>query len=304
MLKENDLLKDVENIILFAYSEMVIKFLVEYGKYHSSWKDKLKLFVFECSGKKRLASNNDIEYNDGLYYALQLSKRNFKKIQLLSDTSFGSLVYNLTNKYLFSWDNVSEIDKARLLKYLKDNHDISGVESAKIEKSEDNKTIRIFKDKDTLAEITVDDAEENATLKISGGGTHNLTVERTNGKLNIYKNNNEIAKSLVLFGVNGISEDDYDCGHTSGHLMLAIVANHFQIPVKIIADSFKIGKIEWNPTAKRKTPWLTGQRDTHNDIEKHNIELINYLEDRIPLKLINEIIKDGDNIPGGQDLAD
>ncbi|MEA2033180.1 MAG: hypothetical protein U9N41_06320, partial [Euryarchaeota archaeon] len=87
-------------------------------------------------------------------------------------------------------------------------------------------------------------------------------------------------------------------------LMLVIVANQFHIPVKIIADSFKIGKIEWNPTARRKTPWLTGQRDTLNDIEKHNISLINYLEDRIPLKLINEIIKDGDNIPGGQDLTD
>ena len=76
------------------------------------------------------------------------------------------------------------------------------------------------------------------------------------------------------------------------------------MPVKVIADSFKIGKIEWDPTAKRKTPWLTGQRDTIKDIEKHNITLINYLEDRIPLNLINEIIKDGDNILGGQDLAD
>jgi len=209
----SDLLDKYENIIVFGYSEMVTTFLDEYGKHHLPWKEKLNLIVLECSGKRRFASNNNIEYNDGLYYALQLSKHNFKKIQLLPDTSFGSIAYT-------------------------------------------------------------------------------------------FKKNEAVARSLVLFGVNGISEEDHDCGHTSGHLMLAIVANHFHIPVKVIADSFKIGKIEWDPTARRKTPWLTGQRDTIKDIEKHNIELINYLEDRIPLKLINEIIKDRDNIPGGQVLAD
>lgn len=210
---ESDLLNEVENIILFGYSEMVTKFLDKYGTRHTLWKDKLKLIILECSGKRRFASNNNIEYNDGLYYALQLSKHNFKDIQLLPDTSFGSIAYT-------------------------------------------------------------------------------------------FKKNEAVARSLVLFGVNGISEDDYDCGHTSGHLMLAIVANHFHIPVKVIADSFKIGIIKWAPTAKRETPWLTGQRNTINDIKKHNITPINYLEDRIPLKLINEIIKDGDNISGGQDLTD
>ena len=209
----SDLLDKFENIIVFGYSEMVTRFLDKYGTRHPLWKEKLNLIVLECSGKRRFASNNNIEYNDGLYYALQLSKHNFKNIQLLPDTSFGSIAYT-------------------------------------------------------------------------------------------FKKNEVVAHSLVLFGVNGISKDGHDCGHTSGHLMLAIVANQFHIPVKVIADSFKIGKIEWDPTAKRKTPWLTGQRDTIKDIEKHNITLINYLEDRIPLNLINEIIKDGDNILGGQDLAD
>ena len=293
---KDNLIEGVENIILFAYSEMVIKFLEEYGKHHPSWKRKLKLFVLECSGKRRLASNNSIEFNDGLYYALQLSKHNFKNIHLLPDTSFGSLVYNFNNKHLFSWDNIPGIDSDGLLKYLKDDHDISWVESAEIKKSDDKKTISIFKDENSSAEISVDEAEENATLKISNDKIHNLTVEKENGKLNIYKNTNEIAKSLVLFGVNGISEEDNDCGHSSGHLMIAIVANHYKIPVKVIADSFKIGKINWKPDAKRETPWLTGQRHLFNDIKKHNINLINYLEDRIPRELINEIIIDGDNI--------
>jgi hypothetical protein len=174
---------------------------------------------------------------------------------------------------LFSWDNDDGFSK-----YLKDYHGISWVESAETARP-DSKTIRIVKDENTSAEITVDDAEKNATLKISDGITiKDLTVEGENDQRQIHKTN-EIAKSLVLFGVNGISEEDNDCGHSSGHLMIAIVANHYKIPVMVIA------------------------RKLIKDMKKQNIELINYLEDRIPLKLISEIIIDGkENIPGGQDL--
>jgi len=207
--KEKVLLEDFENIILFAYSEMVTSFLSEYGKHYPAWKEEVKLYVLECGGKRRLTYNNNIEYNDGLHYALQLSRHDFKNIKLMPDTSFSSLAYNL-------------------------------------------------------------------------------------------KKNNENNRSLVLFGVNGIDEESHDCGHTSGHLMIAITANHFKIYVKVIGDSFKLGPIDWKTEAVRETPWLTGDRDTLSEIKKHNITLTNYVEDRIPLGLINEIIKDNGNITGGQ----
>lgn len=208
---DDNLLDNFENIILFAYSETVTQFLDRYSEHHPPWKDRVKLYVLECGGKRRFTSNNNVEYNDGLYYAFQLSKHGFHKkdqIMLLPDTSFSSLAYNL-----------------------------------KEEKMEE--------------------------------------------------------KSLVLFGVNGIDEGSNDCGHTSGHLMVAIVAGEFNIPVKVIADSFKIGEIKWSPTLTRSTPWLTGKRDIRSDIKKHSIKLTNYLEDRIPIRLIDEIIKNGKNIHGG-----
>ena len=209
---DGNVLDTFENIILFAYSETVTTFLGKYGNNHSSWKDRLKLYVLECSGKRRLTSNNNIEYNDGLYYALQLSKHNFKKVKLLPDTSISSLA-------------------------------------------------------------------------------------------SYFKKNNMIQKSLVLFRVNGIDESTRDCGHTSGHLMIAMVANCFKIPVKVIADSFKIGTIDWNPSLTRETPWLTGKQDMLSDLNAHDITLTSCVEDRIPIELINEIIKDGENIPGGQALT-
>ena len=209
---EGNLLEGVENIILFAYSEIVTKFLEEYGRYHPPWKERLNLYVFECSGKKRLGIRNDIQYNDGLYYAFQLSKHNFKNINLLPDTSIGPLFFNLERK-------------------------------------------------------------------------------------------KEVSNSLILFGVNGISEEDeYACGHTSGHLAIAIIAKKYKIPVKIISDSFKIGKkIEWKPEMERESSWLTGQRNMHYDLVQKNIKLINYLEDRIPRELITEIItEEEENIQGGR----
>lgn len=205
---KTNVLDGIENIIVFGYSEMVTNFLKEYETHHPNWKDNLTIFVLECSAKRRFTSDNDIEYNDGMYYALQLSKKSFNNIVLLPDTSFASLAYNLNQK-------------------------------------------------------------------------------------------NKQSRSLVLFGVNGINRQDYACGHTSGHLMVAIVAKYFKIPVKVIGDRFKIGKVLWKTNAERGTPsWLTGQQAILDSLARQNITLRNYLEDKIPRALLTEIILDGRNVVG------
>jgi translation initiation factor 2B subunit (eIF-2B alpha/beta/delta family) len=88
----NKILHGIKNIILFAYSEMVLNYIDEFEKHERGWKDRVNIYVLECSGKRRFTTNNEIEYNDGLQYSRQLSRRNFKKIYLLPDTSFGSLL--------------------------------------------------------------------------------------------------------------------------------------------------------------------------------------------------------------------
>jgi hypothetical protein len=89
-------------------------------------------------------------------------------------------------RYLFSCDNVPGNDSERLIKFLRDDLDIGWVESAEIRKSDDGKTIRIFKDENS-AEIMIDEKKEKATLKISDGRTHDLKVKKEYDKLNIYK---------------------------------------------------------------------------------------------------------------------
>ena len=217
---KSNLLKDIENVILFAYSEMVIRFLHEYGNHHPLWKEKVKFHVLECSGKRRLKSNDNIEYSDGLYYAFQLSRRGFKNVMLLTDTSFGSLAFDIKQDL---------------------------IEQGQI------------------------------------------------------KQEQKITNSLVLFGVNGISKRDGACGHTSGHLMIAIVAEYFKIPVWVVGDSFKKGEIDWQRKLTRPTPWLTGQKTLLKNIRQHNIELINYMEDMIPKELIERLVTDDEisTVSGG-----
>jgi hypothetical protein len=88
--------------------------------------------------------------------------------------------------YLFSWDCVPGDDDEKLKKFLRDDFDIGWAENSEILKSEDGKTISIFKDEKS-AEIILDTIKKKATLKISDGRTFNLNVKKKHGKLNIYR---------------------------------------------------------------------------------------------------------------------
>jgi hypothetical protein len=89
-------------------------------------------------------------------------------------------------------------------------------------------------------------------------------------------------------------------GHTSGHLMLSHIAKKFKIPVIIIADSFKMGRIKWKLSEQRDGEWLTTQKNFSDDLKGKDgkcsrgakIKKINYREDRIPEELISRIISE------------
>ena len=101
-------------------------------------------------------------------------------------------------EFLFSWDFIPGDDNDKLKKYLKNKIDVVLVGNAKITKSDDGKTIRIFKDENS-AEITIDEEKEKATLKISDVRTHDLKVKKENGKLNICEvSKDDNVKTVVI----------------------------------------------------------------------------------------------------------
>lgn len=88
--------------------------------------------------------------------------------------------------YLFSWDNVSGNHSEGLREFLMENLDVGWVENATINKSVDNKTIRIFTTPGKSAEIILDEKKKEATLKISDGRIFNLKVREKGGKRYIH----------------------------------------------------------------------------------------------------------------------
>jgi hypothetical protein len=89
----------------------------------------------------------------------------------------------IIGEYLFSGNDVPGNDSERLIRFLREDLDIGWAENAKIRKSDDGKTIHIFKGKNK-AEITLDEKNKKATLKISNDRTHDLKVK---GKLKIHE---------------------------------------------------------------------------------------------------------------------
>lgn len=88
--------------------------------------------------------------------------------------------------YLFSWENIPGDDSEELLEFLRDDLDVEWAEKGDISKSNDGKTLRIFKDENS-AEIKIDEKGEKATLKISDGRTYDLKVKKEKGNFKIYE---------------------------------------------------------------------------------------------------------------------
>jgi tetratricopeptide (TPR) repeat protein len=102
---------------------------------------------------------------------------------------------NKRKRYLFNWDNVSESYSKRFLRFLRDELNLGWSDNAKILKSDDDKSIRIFNDENS-ANIIINYTKRKATLKISDDITYDLKIKKENDKLNIYKKR-ELWRSIL-----------------------------------------------------------------------------------------------------------
>jgi tetratricopeptide (TPR) repeat protein len=104
---------------------------------------------------------------------------------------FAGYFYGALLRY-FSWNKVPGNNREKLLRLLRDDLDLGWVRDAEIRKSNDGKTIRVFKNDENSVEIILDETKEKATLKVSDGITHDLKVKKEKGKLNVYSENNVV----------------------------------------------------------------------------------------------------------------
>lgn len=111
--------------------------------------------------------------------------------------------------------------------------------------------------------------------------------------INLFKiEDGSIKRSILLFGVNGIDKATGDFAHSSGHLSLAIIADKLDVDICVVADSFKLGEIDWDLKATRNTHWITGQKNLIKELDEKQIKLINYKEDRIDKNLVDYMLSD------------
>lgn len=99
--------------------------------------------------------------------------------------SCGSEFAPRMERYLFNWNEIPGNDNERLIKYLQ-KFAINWVKTAKIEKIEDGKIIKVSTDKNYLS-LKLNDEETKVILKTDDGFTLPLIVIRGTDEQGIYK---------------------------------------------------------------------------------------------------------------------
>lgn len=94
---------------------------------------------------------------------------------------------SIIEKYLFSWDDVSENDYNRLRYSLTENSGIDWVKTARIEKI-NGQSLKISNTKNQLF-LRMNDEKTMVKMQLDDGMTETLIVKNENNKLKIYKKN-------------------------------------------------------------------------------------------------------------------
>jgi len=97
------------------------------------------------------------------------------------------------NSYLFSWDEIPGNDDGRLIRFLTQNFGIEWAKTAKIEKIEDDKTIRISTERNSLSlRLKTRLKKSKVIIEFDDVRTDEELIGKIeNSKLNIYNSNNE-----------------------------------------------------------------------------------------------------------------
>lgn len=93
--------------------------------------------------------------------------------------------------YLFRWDEIPGNDNKKLIDLLKQNFDVDWVKEEKIEKLNNNNTIRVFSGKKSLS-LSLNDEKTKVYLKIEDFRTYEFIAKTENGVLNIYNIKNRL----------------------------------------------------------------------------------------------------------------
>ncbi len=179
------------------------------------------------------------------------------------------------NDYLFSWDNIPGIDDEKFIEYFINNFGIDWAKTAKIEKIDDNETIRVSNEKNYLS-LKINDDKIRVNLKINDDRTDELIVKTENDERNIYK-----------FDLDNLEMTHYKNIETYGKIILSDIKIRILLTKEIIKP-FQL----W--TDKGYPLWWTSYNNVKHQgfTYKEEGNLKNVIESLSALFLLNCIHKD------------
>lgn len=115
-----------------------------------------------------------------------------------------------------SWGEIPGNDSLRLIDFLKQKFSIDWVKTAKIEKVDNGRTIKVYTEKNYIS-LKLIDEKTNVNLEIDDGRTAKLIAKKENDKLNIYfpiirpLNNSDFKKAIeTIIGTVTVTKQELD----------------------------------------------------------------------------------------------
>jgi predicted hydrocarbon binding protein len=198
-LKSDEIAKEVEELIK-KHFESHPEYKLERTQinrftgiaYSSDNKKSLQEFIEhqaekESKAKKKPWTANDLDTNI-LTMIEEIAENDSKEVFESALREAGMRMEGIAEEFecLFSWNNVPGTDSEKFLKFLGKHSDIDWMENAKVDKSQDGRSIDIVKGKNS-AKITISERKKKANLTISDGRTHDLKVKKENDERMIYE---------------------------------------------------------------------------------------------------------------------
>lgn len=118
------------------------------------------------------------------------------EIKIIKASLENKLESILGGEYLFSWDEIPGNDSVSLIEILTQKFGIGWVKTAKIEKIDDDKTIKVSTDKNYLS-LKLNDKKTEINLEIDDVRTDELVVKKEYGRLNIYGRDKRLIKKSI-----------------------------------------------------------------------------------------------------------
>lgn len=103
----------------------------------------------------------------------------------------------LSDSYLFSWDNIPGNDNLRLIEFLNRYFGIKWVDTAKIEKIDEDKTIKIFSESNFVL-LKLDQGKTNVDLQMNDSKIDSYIAKIENNKLNVYERTRDIGENVFF----------------------------------------------------------------------------------------------------------